>query len=164
MHSLAGAPGASQFALMSLLREGGQWEGEEDILRDVHGPEPNSPLSPMMGPLTGRGDMDVERAERRARRASTAMMGDNARLRKGSQGNGSKQMDREEAWLERPELPTAVSLASNLSSCAQTRKQADGSVAQLYLADCASCRAASAAGACGDQGHGRVAGTSGSLV
>lgn len=27
---------ASQFALMTLLREGGQWEGEADVLRDVH--------------------------------------------------------------------------------------------------------------------------------
>lgn len=34
-----GGPGtASQFALMTLLREGGQWEGEADIIQDLHAP------------------------------------------------------------------------------------------------------------------------------
>jgi hypothetical protein len=133
MQSQVGGAEASQFALMSLLREGGQWEGEEDILRDVHGHGLHSPLTPLSG--RARQD-DAERGEMR-RRVPGLETGvyeqegrADAKTRKGSLGSLVREVTPVNEWNERPTLPAAVSPRIALPSKAGvlsswSRKDAD---------------------------------------
>lgn len=113
MQNQGGEAGASQFALMSLLREGGQWEGEEDILRDVHGHGPHSPLTPVSGTMGGRGD--IEGAEVRRRGNGTSDRGGTDgyghRQAKGSLGSLVRETKPIDDWSDKPTLPAAVSPA-----------------------------------------------------
>jgi hypothetical protein len=111
MQNQGGEAGASQFALMSLLREGGQWEGEEDILRDVHGHGPHSPLTPVSGTVSGRGDIDGAEVRRRGNGPSDKGGTDayGQRQPKGSLGSLVRETKPTDDWSDKPTLPAAVS-------------------------------------------------------